>query len=107
LEKVRKVIKRVGEDLAAMPELADLFLAPLKWQGVVDIDGGAFVIGVKFVSKPGEQFLIRRLAYQRLQAAFAEAGLEFATPKVTVAGGAEVSPAQAVAASRQMQVKER
>jgi small-conductance mechanosensitive channel len=36
------------------------------------------------MSKPGKQFVIRRYAFAAVQQAFAENGIEFATPKVEV-----------------------
>ncbi|MSP52611.1 MAG: mechanosensitive ion channel family protein [Alphaproteobacteria bacterium] len=40
------------------------------------------------MTKPGEQFTIRRKAFALLKKAFAEHGIEFAFPTVSVAGGA-------------------
>ena len=39
---------------------------------------------VKFKTKPGEQFQIRKEVFQRLRDAFAQKGLAFAHRKVTV-----------------------
>jgi moderate conductance mechanosensitive channel len=47
------------------------------------------------MTKPGEQFVIRRLAYGMIKKAFSANGIEFALPTVTVAGGGE--PTAAVA----------
>jgi small-conductance mechanosensitive channel len=100
LEKVRKVIKKVGQELAEHPDLGDLFLQPLKSQGVTDVDDSAFIIGVKFVCRPGEQFMIRREAYARIKQAFVQNGIEFASRRVTVdtQSGGEGSAAAAAAA---------
>ena len=105
LEKTRKVIKRVGAELLEHPELGSEILSPLKWQGVVDIEGAAFVIGVKFISKPGEQFMIRREAYSRIKEAFAEEGLAFFAPNRVIVDTPEqaetaASRAGAAAAAR-------
>jgi small-conductance mechanosensitive channel len=50
---------------------------------------------MKMMTKPGEQFVIRRRAYAMIKKAFDANGIEFALPTVTVAGGGE--PAGAVA----------
>ena len=100
LEKVRKLVKKVGQDLLELPELGPLFLQPLKSQGVMDVDDSAFIIGVKFVCKPGEQFMIRREAYARIKQTFAANGIEFASRRVVVdADGGDASSAAAAAAA--------
>ncbi|MEM7025822.1 MAG: mechanosensitive ion channel family protein, partial [Pseudomonadota bacterium] len=84
LELVRKVIKRVGRDIQNDPELGPMVLQPVKSQGVIQVDDSGFVIGVKFTSRPGEQFLIRREAYARIKKAFVDNGIDFASRRVTV-----------------------
>ncbi len=42
------------------------------------------VVGVKFTSKPGEQFIMRREAYHRIRDAFDKHGINFASRDVTV-----------------------
>lgn len=84
LEKVRKLIKKVGSQLLEDPELEGQFLAPLKSQGAVALVGSNYKIGVKFTSKPGEQFLIRRKALNAIQKAFSENGIDMAAPRVIV-----------------------
>ncbi len=95
LNLMRKVIKRVGQELAEDPEIGPLFLQPVKSQGVVSTDDSGFVTSVKFMSRPGEQFLIRREAYARIQKAFAENDIEFASRRVTVDSDEEDSHAAA------------
>jgi small-conductance mechanosensitive channel len=85
VEMVRKLVKKVGEQLVEDPELQDKFLEPLKSQGAIGIQGRAYVIGCKFTSRPGKQFLIRRKAYAALQKALAEKGIELFAPQLTLA----------------------
>jgi moderate conductance mechanosensitive channel len=47
------------------------------------------------MTKPGEQFVIRRRAYAMIKKAFDANGIEFAFPTVTVAGGGEATAAAA------------
>lgn len=95
LEKVRKLVKKVGAQLMDDPELEGQFLAPLKSQGAVALVGSNYKIGVKFTSKPGEQFLIRRKALNAIQKAFAENNIQMAAPRVIVdsMAGAEAAAA--------------
>lgn len=93
LEKVRKIVKSVGQDLLAHPEYGPNFLQPLKSQGVHRMDDSAFIIRVKFMAKPGEQFVLRREVFRRIQQAFAAAGIEFAPRRVIVDGGKEAAGA--------------
>ncbi len=84
LELVRKTIKKVGEQLAADPQFEGQFLEPVKSQGVVDVDDSAFIVAVKFVCRPGQQFVLRRHAYANIQEAFQRAGIKFAPRRVVV-----------------------
>ena len=84
LEQVRKIFKKIGQDLIADEELGKDFLDPFKSQGVLQTDDSAFVIRGKFMAKPGRQFLIRRAVFQAVQKAFAEQGIRFADRRVTV-----------------------
>jgi len=84
LERVRKIMKAVGNELLENPEIREDFLQPFKSQGVLEVDDYGFVVRAKFMCKPGKQFVIRRFAYLAVQRAFAENGIEFATPEVRV-----------------------
>ena len=59
-------------------------IQPLKSQGVLAMEDSAMLVKAKFTAKPGEQFVIRREAYQRIKQAFDEAGIHFAHRQVTV-----------------------
>jgi moderate conductance mechanosensitive channel len=98
LELVRKVIKRVGEEIQNDPLLGPMVLQPVKSQGVTLVDDSGFVIGVKFVSRPGQQFMIRRQAYARIKQGFVDNGIEFASRRVTVDSDAEDGARRAAAA---------
>ena len=62
-------------------------------------DDGAFLIRVKFMCKPGEQFVLRREVFRRVQEAFAANGIMFAPKRVMVDAGPGVSETQATAAA--------
>ena len=84
IERVRKLIKNLGQDLATDAETGPLFLQPLKSQGVVEMDDSAMILRVKFMTKPGDQFLARRHVYSRITELFEEEGIGFASRQVTV-----------------------
>jgi small-conductance mechanosensitive channel len=48
------------------------------------MDDSAFVIRCKFSAKPGNQWALRRVAYAKIQEAFADAGIQFAPKRVVV-----------------------
>jgi small-conductance mechanosensitive channel len=99
LDLMRKVVKRVGQEMEQDPVLGPMFLQPIKSQGVVSTDDSGFLTSVKFMSRPGEQFLIRREAYARIQKAFADHGIEFASRRVTVDSEGPDSHVEAAAAA--------
>jgi moderate conductance mechanosensitive channel len=103
ITKIKKIVKKIGQELAADPELGPQIIQTLKSQGVVAMEDSALLVKAKFTAKPGEQFIIRREAYQRLKQAFDDAGIEFAHRQVTVfvppgATAATVAAAGAAAA---------
>jgi moderate conductance mechanosensitive channel len=63
-----------------MPKL----LEPIKSQGVREMDDSAMIMRIKYKTKPGDQFAIRREVYHLMQEAFKEAGIGFAHRNVTV-----------------------
>jgi small-conductance mechanosensitive channel len=95
LDQVKKIIKQIGKELQADPAFAPHILDTLKMQGVEQFGDFAIQIRLKMMTKPGEQFVIRRRAYAMIKKAFADNGIEFAFPTVTVAGGGEARAAVA------------
>ena len=85
VEKIRKIIKKkVYQPIMDDPELGPKLLEPIKSQGVREMDDSAMIMRVKYKTKPGDQFAIRREVYHLMQEAFREAGIEFAHRNVTV-----------------------
>jgi small-conductance mechanosensitive channel len=87
LEKARKLIKQIGRQLAEDPEHSPHIIEGLKMQGVEQFGDFAIQIRLKMMTKPGEQFVLRRKAYGMIKKAFDENGIRFAFPTVQVAGG--------------------
>ncbi|MBN9063302.1 MAG: hypothetical protein BGP06_04345 [Rhizobiales bacterium 65-9] len=84
LEKVRKAVKKVGIAMLEDPETKDEFLAPVKLQGIADIQDNALVVRVKFTVKPQNPSMIQRVAVRKIMEAFVANGIEFASPTVAV-----------------------
>ena len=83
IDKVRKLIKQTGQEMMK-EEFGKDMLAPLKSQGVLRMDESGMIFRAKFMTKPGEQFVVRREAYSRIQDVLRQNGIEFATSQVTV-----------------------
>jgi len=84
LEKVRKLFKKIGQEIMEVPEHAEVMINPFKSQGVADVTDVGIVVRGKFTTIPGGQFQIRKEVYTRVQNAFAANGIEFARKEVRV-----------------------
>ncbi len=84
LEKVRKIFKKIGQEMMEMPDLAPGFIEPFKSQGVGEFNDYGVVVRGKFMHKPGAQFGIRKHIFKRVQEEFAANGIEFARREVKV-----------------------
>ena len=84
VEKVRKLVKKLGQQLLEHPQVGHTFMQPLKSQGVYKMEDSAMIIRVKFMTKPGEQFVTRKVVYESIQDLFAREGIHFAHKEVTV-----------------------
>ena len=84
VNQVKKIFKKIGQDLLADPVLGPGFIEPFKSQGVLSMEDSAMIVRGKFMAKPGEQFMIRKEIYNRVQKAFDEDGIKFAHRRVLV-----------------------
>jgi small-conductance mechanosensitive channel len=84
VDLVKKLIKRVGQEMLEDPELGPNLIETLKSQGINQLADHGLLVRAKFTAKPGEQFVIRREALQRIKRAFDAAGVKFAYPTVTI-----------------------
>jgi len=84
IDMVRKIIKQIGIDMMEDPLFGPLMLQPVKSQGVNRMDDSALIIRCKFTAIPGQQYLIRREAFTRIQRVFEEKGIQFAPRRVLV-----------------------
>ena len=84
VEKVRKLIKKLGQRLLEDPVIGENFIQPLKSQGVIEMQDSAMIIRVKFMTKPGDQWLVRKRVYEEIRELFEREGIKFAHREVTV-----------------------
>jgi small-conductance mechanosensitive channel len=84
IERVRKLVKKLGQRLLEHPEVGDLFMQPLKSQGVYRMEDSAMIIRVKFMTKPGDQFVTRKVVYAAIRELFEQEDIKFANKEVTV-----------------------
>ena len=84
IEKIRKIVKKISKELEKDPETGPLLLSKIKSQGVREMDDSAMILRVKYKTKPGDQFVVRREVYHRIQERFRTQGIEFAHRNVTV-----------------------
>jgi moderate conductance mechanosensitive channel len=96
VDKAKKLIKDIGKQLAADPEFAAHVIEPLKMQGVEQFGDYAIQLRLKMMTKPNEQFVMRRRALAMIKKAFDENGIRFASPTVQVSGGNATAAAAAV-----------
>jgi small-conductance mechanosensitive channel len=82
-EAIRKMIKKIGEDMQADPAIGPLLLEPLKGK-LYRIDPGVKLFRCKFRSPPSKQFDVRANALKRIEAALKKMNLQFADGKQTV-----------------------
>ncbi|BCH29254.1 hypothetical protein MesoLjLc_11840 [Mesorhizobium sp. L-8-10] len=84
VDKVRKLVKRFGQQLLDDPVVGKMFLQPLKSQGVYAMEDSAMIVRVKFMTRPGDQFVTRKVIYAGIRELFHKEGIHFAHREVTV-----------------------
>lgn len=101
IQKVKKIVKTINREIRAIPELDALMLDDIKSQGVKAMEEHGMRMRVKFMTRPGGQFTLRKLVLAKLRKHFREQGIEFARPRVAVQipENAELTPEQAASVS--------
>ncbi len=84
INKIRKIIKKVGQSMLENEEYGKDFIRPVKSQGVREITNSVMTIRVKFTAQPGTHFVIRREAYRLITEALNAKGIHYAHKKVIV-----------------------
>ena len=92
IEFARKLIKRIGLELAEDPEFKPWVIEPIKMQGVQEFGEYGVVLRIKVTMRPGGAFGMKRKFYLRVQQVFKQQGIELPMPTVHVqAHGADSS----------------
>ncbi len=84
IDKIRKIIKKVGQQMLDDEIYGKDFIRPVKSQGVREITNSVMTIRVKFTAQPGTHFVIRREAYRLITEALSAQGIYYAHRKVIV-----------------------
>jgi len=84
LSKVSNIIETLSDKLMKEPEVGDKFLAPLKLQGIKEIDESALILSAKFMTRPGDQFEIQRLIHDKIRTMFVREGIGLASRELTI-----------------------
>lgn len=102
LEQARKLIKRLGQELAEDPEFKPWVLEPIKMQGVQEFGDYGIVLRMKVTMKPGGAFGMKRKFLARIKQVFKDNNIELPVPTVHVqsSGSGEASPSEEIAAAR-------
>jgi small-conductance mechanosensitive channel len=76
IEVARKLIKKLGQELADDPEFAPWVIEPIKMQGVQEFGDHGIVLRIKYTTRPGGALGMKRRFYIRLREAFKAAEIE-------------------------------
>ena len=90
-EKIRKMIKKIGIEMLADPEVGHMMRMPLKSK-LARVDPGVKVFRCKFQTAPGNQFDVRAQAFKRIEAALRAEGINFADGATVVMQPAGAAP---------------
>jgi small-conductance mechanosensitive channel len=95
ISQVKKLVKSIGAELKADPELGPQILETVKMKGVEQFGDYGINLSFGMMTKPGQQSVVRRRAYTMIREAFKANGIEFAQPTVNVGGDEKASAAAA------------
>ena len=83
VRKVKKLLKGIGAELLQDPELAPYIIETVKMKGVEQFGDFGMELSFAFMTKPGQQSIVRRRAYTMIRDAFVANGIEFAHRRFT------------------------
>ncbi|AOF90109.1 mechanosensitive ion channel family protein [Sinorhizobium sp. RAC02] len=86
LDFARKLIKRIGLELAEDPEYKPWIIEPIKLQGVQEFGEYGIVLRIKATTRPGGAFGMKRKFYLRVREVFKQNGIELPVPTVHIHG---------------------
>lgn len=76
VEAVRKLFKKIGQEIEADPDLNADLLEPFKSQGIAALEEGTLVIRAKYKARAGRQFQIRKAILSKVRIVMAENGIK-------------------------------
>jgi small-conductance mechanosensitive channel len=97
VEQVRKLFKKVGQDIADDPDINADLLEPFKSQGIAAVEDGTLLIRGKFKARAGKQFAIRKAVLTGVQQAFRDNDIRV-SPKMALPTPQPVPPSPAIEA---------
>lgn len=83
VEVVRKLFKKIGQDILTDPELVPDIIETFKSQGIADVEDGTLVVRGKFVTKPGKQSMVRRAVLKAVHQGFRDNGIRVVSKPLT------------------------
>ncbi len=83
MEVVRKLFKKIGQDLLTNPELSPGIIETFKSQGIANVEDGTLVVRGKFTAKPADVSGIRREVLKAVHHAFRENGIKVVPKPLT------------------------
>lgn len=84
VDEVMRVLKEIGDELAADAEFASMITAPLEVLGVQDFADSAVIIRVMFTTQPVKQWTVGREFRRRVKNTFDAKGIEIPFPHTTI-----------------------
>lgn len=102
IKKVKKLVKGIGAELQADPDLGPVLIETVKLKGVEAFGDFGMELSFAFMSRPGQQTMVKRRAQTMIRDAFMANGIEFAQPTVHVGGGEGAAAASAAATASQL-----
>jgi len=89
VDKVRKLFKQIGQEIADDPDLSGDLLETFKSQGIASVEDGTLLVRGKFKARAGKQFAIRKAVYLAIQRTFRENGIVAVPKPITFAAAAD------------------
>ena len=80
-ERVVKLLKDIGHDIKADPQLGRAMLGPIEIMGLEEVTDNALVIRVRMKTRPQRQWDVRREFNRRVKVRFDKEGIEMPFPR--------------------------
>jgi small-conductance mechanosensitive channel len=84
MNQVESIISKINKQISQDSELKEKLLDSLNFMGIKKIENFGIVIRTSFKSKPGEQFIARKLIYKYIHFYFEQEGINFVNQNITL-----------------------